>query len=212
MAQRVKTLKNEHNVDKVIFHECFPCPNPRKFERFLLETHTVITPRRIGKTEFIKLDNILTFDMLVDILNKNLQFFAKDTDTNDYKIMQNIIMSPERICIYQKISEDTNEEERKLWQDKLEELYDNKSDISSNSPPLPYRRVYKYDIQDLSNSIAEYISLTTQKFMIIIFVKHVSKIKSLKVFVGSLLIMGNQNFLPSQQPTTHQQNQSSVLV
>lgn len=160
LAQRVKTLKNEHKVDKVIFLECFPCPNPRKFERFLLETHAVITPRRIGKTEFIKLDNILTFDVLVDILHKNLPFFAKDTDTNDYKIMQNIIMSQERLSVYQKISEATNEEERKLWQDKLEELYDNKSDILSNSPPLPYRRVYKYDIKDLSNSIAEYISLT----------------------------------------------------
>jgi phage anti-repressor protein len=162
LSQRVKTLKTEYKVDNVKFLECFPCPNPRKFERFLLETHAVITPRRIGKTEFIKLDNILTLSVLVDILQKNLQFFAKNTDANDYKVMQNIIMSQERLNVYQKISEATNDEERKLWQDKLEELYDEARDIpsTSNSPPLPYRRVYKYDPQDLSNPVAEYISLT----------------------------------------------------
>jgi phage anti-repressor protein len=162
LSQRVKTLKTEYKVDNVTLLECFPCPNPRKFERFLLETHAVITPRRIGKTEFIKLDNILTLSVLVDILQKNLQFFAKNTDANDYKVMQNIIMSQERLNVYQKISEATNEEERKLWQDKLEELYDEARDIpsTSNSPPLPYRRVYKYDPQDLSNPVAEYISLT----------------------------------------------------
>lgn len=168
LFERVKTLKNEYKVANVIILECVPCNKPRQYEQYLIKQHSIIAPRRIGTTEFVQLDDTLTLDKLIDIVRKN-KYTYTNTHISDKDMIhkKETALSEERLYLYNRIAEAIDTETKKFWEDKLNKLHETvetpmtQEDIpsTSNAPIHSYRRVYQYSPDDLSNPIAEYISL-----------------------------------------------------
>jgi phage anti-repressor protein len=168
MFERVKTLKNEYKVADVIILECVPCSDPRRYEQYIIKQHSMIAPRRIGTTEFIKLDDTLTLDKLIDIVRRNKYTYA-DGNVSDKDIVdkKETALSEERLYLYKRIAEATDMETRRFWEDKLNNVYEafntstkqEDAPSTSNAHVHSYRRVYQYNPDDLSNPVAEYISL-----------------------------------------------------
>lgn len=165
ISERITTLKNEYKVDNVILLECIPCPNPQPYEQSLIKQHQIITPRRICDTELVKLDKVLTLQRLIDIIRiGKAEYVNSHLSCNEIDAKKHIVLSEERLYIYKQIASVSDENERKKWEDRLEEIKHSNSQES-----LPYtsiaphvhstRRVFKYNSDDLSNPVAEYISL-----------------------------------------------------
>lgn len=166
ISERITTLKNEYKVDNVVLLECIPCPNPQPYEQSLIKQHQIITPRRIGDTELVKLDEVLTLQKLIDIIRRGkAEYMNTHLNRNEIDAKKQIALSEERLYIYKQITCASDERERNKWEDRLKELQhtNNQPEIvssSSDAPPVnPSRRVFKYEPEDLTNPIAEYISL-----------------------------------------------------
>jgi hypothetical protein len=166
ISERITTLKSEYKVDNVILIECVPCPDPYNYEQSLIKRHQIITPRRIGDTELVKLDEVLTLQKLIDIIRRGkAEYTDKHLKCEEVIARKETAMSEERLYIYKQIASASDESERKKWEDRLEELKHTHSQpeslpSSSNAPPVnSSRRVFKYKPEDLSNPVAEYISL-----------------------------------------------------
>jgi hypothetical protein len=167
ISERITTLKNEYKVDNAIILECIPCPNPQPYEQLLIKKHQIITPRRIGETEFVKLDEVLTLQKLIDIIRRGKVEYV-DTNLNREEIdaKKQTALSEERLFIYKQIVNATDEQTRTFWENKLQEL---KAEVNTSCQSLPStssaphvhstRRVFEYSPQDLTSPIAEYISL-----------------------------------------------------
>jgi phage anti-repressor protein len=146
--------------------ECIPCPNPQPYEQSLIKKHQMITPRRIADTEFVKLDEVLTLQKLIDIIRRGkVEYDDTHLEREEIDAKKQIALSEERLYIYKQIASVSDENERKKWEDRLEELKHSNSQpesflSTSSAPPVhSNRRVFKYNPEDLSNSVAEYISL-----------------------------------------------------
>lgn len=167
ISERITTLKNEYKVENVIILECIPCPNPFEYEQALIKRHQIITPRRIGNTELVKLDEVLTLQKLIDIIRRGkAEYTDKHLKREEIIAKKETALSKERLFIYQQIANATDANDKLSWENKLEDLkkvlnvQPESLPSTSNAPPVnSSRRVLKYNPEDLSNPVAEYISL-----------------------------------------------------
>jgi phage anti-repressor protein len=167
ISERITTLKNEYKVDNVILLECIPCPDPYNYEQSLIKRHQIITPRRICDTELVKLDEVLTLQKLIDIIRRGkAEYIDKHLKREEIIAKKETALSEERLYIYKQIANARDDNERKCWESKLEDLKQvpcsqpESLPSTSSAPPVhSIRRVFKYNPEDLSNPVAEYISL-----------------------------------------------------
>lgn len=177
MYERIKTLRYEYKTEITLL-ECVPCDCPHRYEQYLLKKHALISPRTIKPTEFVQLDDIFTLEKLFDIMKKEVNtFLNKGSASAETLALENIARSKERLFIYQQIANATDETICKYWKQQLEDIKQSSNVVcvvndvnideeqgastsmsSSSSFIQPNRRVYKYNVDDLSNPIAEFIS------------------------------------------------------
>ena len=165
IQKRLQLAYGEYNTKDIVLLDCIPCITPHGYEQYLLKEQRHIASRRMQTTEFVKLDDFLTLSKLQDIMRRNsTKYESKYLSNEGIKAQEQDSLSKERLFIYQQIVNSQTAETREYWEDKLnnlpkEEATQQQTASTSSSPLQPNRRVYKYNLTDLSNPIAEFISL-----------------------------------------------------
>ena len=144
VSQRIISLQQEYKVECTLL-EVFPCERPHKFEQYLLNVPDIKSNRIMG-SELIQLSSNFTYDF--------------DNTPIQYKLQ--LAKSKERIELMNLISKSSSDEEKSQYIKLLEMSYTfsiHEEPTEKYTEPQCSRRVYKYNLDDLSNPIEEFHSL-----------------------------------------------------
>lgn len=168
IVQRISSLRQQYR--DCILQDVFPCNRPHKFEQYLLNRPD-IKSHRIHGTELISISANFTYQHLVKIIKKHIDFFDNIPHDQKLKMSKNKRIEAqmnEKIQMIQFLSSLKDDASRQQFMDSFAKItvpnQETDDDLIDSpevtSPVQSNRRVYKYKPDDLINPINTYFSLS----------------------------------------------------
>jgi hypothetical protein len=167
------SLRQEYKDSFLI--NIFPCQRPHKFEQYLLHRNDIVQHKLMG-TEMIQISDDFTYDNLLKIIHKHIDMF--DCITPDMKIQLATLKRQEQLHkekqnIIDMINTAPDDQTKLKLIDILDKIVsqsvsplsvddidiENDKEVEERPPPMTDRRVFKYNVSDLTTPIESFYSL-----------------------------------------------------